>query len=130
MTRKRSAYRPRQISAPVTRELHDHIGMGLHLTYEVLKTAPTHDLVEHLAQMLGMVGLAIEDDEKFSDQQRVIDAGMRVLEKLSDQATTPATETELVPLLNAVNVADRVVPRLDVLRLHNANLKLRALSML
>ena len=128
--RKRSAYQPRPIKAPVTKELHDQIGMGLHLSYAALKCAPSLDIVEHLAQVLGMVGLAIEDDPKFADQQILIDSGMRTLEQIGTKSEVSATDLELLPLLRAVVAADKVVPRLDVLRLHNANLKLRALAML
>lgn len=83
-----------------------------------------------MAQVLGMVGLAIEDDPKFANQQILIDSGMRALEQIGTKSEVSATDLEMLPLLNAVVAADKVVPRLDVLRLHNANLKLRALAML
>lgn len=110
------------------RELHDQIGMGLHLSYEVLKTAPTLELVEHLAQILGMVGLAVENDPKFVDESRTIDAAMRALDHIA--ASTAAGAQELAHLLKGVNAADATVPRLDVIRLHQANIRMHALAAL
>ncbi len=128
MTRKRSAYRPRLVQAPIMRELHDQIALGLHLSYEVVARAPNLEVVEHLAQILGMVGLAVENDPKFVDESRTIDSAMRALDQIA--SSTAATDLELAPLLLGVRAADAVVPRLDVIRLHKANLKLRALAVL
>jgi hypothetical protein len=127
--KRNKPYRPRLIRAPVMRELHDEIAMGLHTAYGTLACAPDRNAIEMLAQILGMIGLAVEGEERFANGLRQIDSGMRALEQIGAKTgELTATKLELAPILNAVRTADAMLPRLDVVKLHLANVKLTAMS--
>lgn len=110
MTRKRSAYRPRVINVPVTKGLHDEIALQMRLAYVVGNS-------DQLRDIFNMVGVAISGDVRFAEEVGVINAGAQAL-----------TGDGLRPIvLAAVNEIDALLPRLDVTRLHMANMKLRKL---
>lgn len=129
MTRKRSAYRPSLKRVPVTKELHDQIGMGLHTAYAVLERAPDATAVDQLAEGLGMVGLAIEGDARFTDALRQVDSAVRALEQIGAKGgTLTTTALELAPIRNAVLEVDSLLPRLDGVKLFQALQKLRVMA--
>jgi hypothetical protein len=128
MSRKRSAYRPTLKKVPVTRELHDQIGMGLHTAYAVLKHAPDRNAVDQLSEGLGMVGIAIENDPRFVGERLQVDSAMRALDQIAAKGEVLSTTSfELVPILNAILTVDSLLPRLDGVKLYLALQKLRAL---
>jgi hypothetical protein len=129
MTRKRSAYRPTLKHVPVMKELHDQIGMGLHTAYAVLERAPDRSALDQLSEGLGMVGLAIDGDERFADSQRQVDSALRALEQIAAKGDTlTVTAFELAPIRNAVSEVDLLLPRLDGVKLYLGLQKLRALA--
>lgn len=127
--RKSSGRRPRLVRAPVMKELHDEIAMGMHLSYAALEVAPNRNSVEMLAQILGMVGIAIESDVRFDVERAQIHVAMQALDRMDAHAEPMASvSAELPHLLNAVVATDAILPRLDVVKLHMANMKLRSLK--
>lgn len=129
MTRKRSAYRPSPKRVPVMKELHDQIAMGLHMAYSFLERAPDAAAVDQLSEGLGMIGLAIESDARFTDELRQVDSGRRALEQIAAKGEKlTATPLELMPIMNAVSAADQILPRLDGVKLFKALQKLRVLA--
>jgi hypothetical protein len=117
MTRKRSAYRPRPVRAPVMPELRDTIAMGLYTAYGVLERGPDEQALEQLRDIFNMVGLAIEGDARFADEMTRVNAG----------ALSIAHNGKWEHVGRAVTVIDLLLPRLDVGSLQRAMTKLRAM---
>lgn len=120
--RKSSGRQPRLVRAPVMK---DEIAMGMHLAYAVLEAAPNRDSVEMLAQILGMIGIAIEDDSRFGSALLQMHAAVQALDRM-DELTRVSQELPYV--LPAIVTADAILPRLDVVKLHLANMKLRSMK--
>jgi len=130
-TKKRNKpYRPRLVKGPVMKELHDVIGMGLHVSYRMLRDNPTEAAFRQLIQILNMVGLTIEGDPRFADEIRIVNSGSLALNQIGAKVgPIGALPYELAPVVNAVNCIDTLLPRLDASKLHQANLKLYALGL-
>lgn len=122
-------YVPKPVRSPVMQELHDQIAMGLHTAYRNLVSAPDENAFSMLARIFNMVGLSIEGDPRFADALILINSGASAMNQIGAK-TGPlrAMPFELLPVRNAVNAIDQLLPRLDVVRLHQANMKLLSMQ--
>jgi len=125
--RKRCNRRPRLIRAPVMKELHDEIAMGMHMAYATLASAPDGNAFNMLASILNMVSLAIDGDSRFPDEARVLQSAVLAMNQIGRKTgALSATQIELLPVRNALGVVDKILPRLDVVKLHLAHTRLPA----
>ena len=116
-----STRKPNAKPVTVPAALHDQIALGMRLLYESVKVEPRLDSINHLAQLLGMVGLAIEEDKRFKPESAQVDSAMRALDQIVVGTSGP---TQAESVLAAVNAADKILPRLLVEKLHKANLRM------
>jgi len=128
--RKRTKkYVPKRVSSPVMPELHDIIAMGMHTSFSTLKSRPDENAFSMLARIVGMVGRAIEGDPRFAAERLQINSAGAALNQIGAKVgPLRATALELLPVLNAVRMIDVILPRLDVAKLHQANLDMACLK--
>jgi len=130
-SKPRHAHRPRLIRIPMTAGLHDQIGMALHTALATLAVAPTRDQFDSVGQIFNMIGVAIEDDARFEVEFQIIESGARAMNQIADcydrTGVLRLTDLELAPVRNAVVTCDQITSRLDVTKLHLANMKLASM---
>jgi hypothetical protein len=125
--RKRTVRKIRLKRAPVTQGLADHIRMGLHSALVVLSTKFASDeTIEQLAEGIDMVGYTIDGDPGFKDEVILLNSGILALQALARRGLPVVpTEFERVPITNAVNAVDAMLPRLDATKLFLALQRVR-----
>jgi hypothetical protein len=130
-SKPRHARRPRLIKIPMMRTIHDMIALELHTAFATLSVAPCRDQFDAIGQIFNMIGLAIEKDSRFPVEFRIVQSGASAMGQISDgfdrTGVLRPTELELLSVRNAVNVCDEILPRLDVTRIHLANVALAAM---
>ncbi len=129
MTRKRSTYRPRLVSIPVMKEMHDQIAMGMHTALAALERDPGENAFSMLASIFNMVGLAIDGDARFDVEMLQVKSGSRAMNQIgAKEGPLRALPLELLPVRNAVNTIDALLPRLNIWGLHHANVQMRGMK--
>lgn len=132
-SKPRHAHKRRLIKIPMTAGLHDQFGMALHGALIGLSLAPDRDQFDNLAQMFNVIGLAIEHDARFKDEALILSSGASAMGQIDDgwrrTGVLRPTALELLPVRNAINVCDQILPRIDVTRLHLAQVELANLRM-
>jgi hypothetical protein len=101
--------------------------MGLHSALVVLSTKFASDeTIEQLAEGIDMVGYTIDGDPRFKDEVILLNSGILALQALARRGLPiAATEFERVPITNAVNAVDAMLPRLDATKLFLALQRVR-----
>lgn len=126
--RPRKVRRPRLMNIPMTKPLHDEFALTLHMALANMSLMPSKDHFDAIAQIFNVVGLAIEDDVRFVVEARILNGGASAMNQISDAFARSAclrpTNLELLPVQQAANICDRILPRLNVTRLHLARLRL------
>jgi hypothetical protein len=129
--RKSAHRRVRLKRVPVTGALLSELRQVMHTQYVVLQTKfATLDNVQMLRDMFDTVGFTIEGDERFSEHMVILNSGFRALKQVAEKgAPVLTTEDERAPVLNAINVIDGILPRLDGTKLYLANVKVNELKL-
>ena len=122
-------YRPRLISIPVT-GLHQEFALHAHAALFMLGHAPSNDSFDALAGILNLIQVAIENDERFTHEAKLINGGAMTLNQVAKKvaARMRLKEHEFASLRVAVNTVDAIFTRLDVSRLYVAQAVLRDLQ--
>lgn len=124
----RHAHKPRLIKIPMTAGLHDQFGMALHAAFAALSVAPDRDQFDNIAQYFNVIGLAIEHDARFKDEALILNSGASAMQQIDGgwrrTGVLRPTALELLPVRNAINICDEILPRIDVTRLHLAQVQL------
>lgn len=119
-------YRPRLIRIPVTKTLHQELAMHAHGALVTLRYAPDPDAFESLATMMNVVQIAIDKDERFVHEAKLIRGGAATMSQIMRKvdARLPLQDHELASIEVAVTAMDQIFPRLDVTKLHLSRLAL------
>lgn len=127
---KRKAYKPKPIRIPMTKALYDEFGLQMHMSLATLRTKPCNEAFDALGWIFNVVVTTIERDERFTDSLIHIHSGIRMMNQISNKCTAglPLKDYELACLFSASNVIDEILPRLDITKMHMANLKLRGIA--
>lgn len=124
----RHAHRPRLIRIPMMTDLHNEFGLVLHTALAALASAPDREQFDAIAQIFNVVGIAIDRDLRFGDEARILAGGAAAMNQIDDgyrrTGALRPTALELAPVRNAVNVCDEILSRLDVTKLHLAQVRL------
>jgi hypothetical protein len=127
--KRNKPYRPRPVRLPVAKGFHDIVAMGMHTAFVTLRDAPNEDAFAQLARIFRMIDMSMEGDVKFADEQRIIDSGFAAMNQIGAKVgLIGARPYELMPVLNAINCIDRLLPRLDVMKIHLANTRVQVLE--
>jgi hypothetical protein len=130
MTRpKNKKYRPKPIRIPVT-GLHSEMALHLHAALMTLRYQPSVDAFDMLAGILNMIQVTIENDERFIHEAKLINGGAATLNQIARKIESGQSlqEFELGSIQVAVNTVDLILARLDVTRMHLAQLTVRKLQ--
>jgi hypothetical protein len=130
-TKPRHAHKPRLIKIPMMKSMRNMIALELHTAFATLSIAPCRDQFDAIGQIFNMIGLAIEKDSRFPVEFRIVQSGTSAMVQISDgfdrTGVLRPTDLELLSVRNAVNVCDEILPRLDITRMHLANVALAAM---
>lgn len=126
---KRKAYKPRPIRIPMTKTLFDEFGMQMHTALAALRVAPDEDQFCALAMIMNVVSVAIQDDSRFDEYRIYVNTGISMMNQISNKCTAmlPLRDYEIASLTIAVSAIDEMLPRMDVTKLHLANMTLKGL---
>ena len=123
----RKKYRPRMIRIPMCQALHDEFGMQMHTALATLRTSPTREAYDALGWLINCVFITIANDPKFEDALAPIDAAIKMMNKLGQRCEgSSLSDYEIACLTSCVSLMDDILPRLDVTKIHLANLSLKA----
>lgn len=125
----RKSYKPKPIRIPMTKSLYDEFGLQMHTALASLRLQPTEDQFCALATIINVVSIAIKDDARFDDSRIYINSGINMMNQISNKcaAGLPLKDFEMACLTVAVSAVDDILPRLDVTKLHLANLTLKGM---
>lgn len=114
----------------MSKALHDEFGLQMHMALATLRTKPCVEAFDALGWIFNVVVITIEGDERFTDDLIHIHSGIRMMNQISNKCTAgiPLKDYELACLFSAANVIEEILPRLDITKLHMANLKLRGIA--
>lgn len=117
--RRRKPYRPKPIHIPMT-GLRDTIALHMHSSLAALAATGDVDSFDSLAGIMNMVGVAIQNDERFTHEFRLVSGGAMALNEVARlvDASVSIGEHHLAPVRVAVTAIDEILPRLDVARLY------------
>ena len=120
--------KPRLISIPMSKPLYDSISMQLHTALATLRTAPCTEAYDAIGWLFNVVAVVAEKDKRFTSQMIHIYSGIRMMNQIQNkcEAGLPLKDYELACLFSAVQTVDEILPRLDVSKIHLANLHLKA----
>ncbi len=126
---KDKKYRPRMIKIPVT-GLHRDLALHAHAALVTLRYSPSVDAFDMLAGIINMIQVTIENDERFTHEAKLITGGAATLNQISKkiEAHLALHEHELASIGVAVNTVDSILSKLDVSRMHLAQLSVRKLQ--
>lgn len=110
-SRRTKRYTPRPIRTPLMGPTCDRISLDMHLALARLFTVPTHDARDDLADVLNKVGLAIENDARFTEELTVLNRAALVLDPY--QPPTVLDDDARVVLAHAASVIDTILGLLD-----------------
>jgi hypothetical protein len=115
---------------PMGSVLRDQFRLQLHTSLSALKTAPSTDAFDGLAEIFNVVGWALRDDAQHSREANVIEVGAAALNRIENHVflTQRIAETEIATITAAVNEIDNLLGRLDVSKLYLAMRELRAMG--
>ena len=120
------------VSIPVPSELHDQMAMTLHAALHMVRTQPGIEHYDAIAEVLSIVKLTVQDDERFQEEWRVLAQGVNDLIALAESAATcgvsQPSEQQLRHITNAVNLGDYLIARLDLTKMYTAMQTLRAMA--
>ena len=123
----RKKYRPRMIKIPMSKPLHDEFAIQMHTALATLRVAPTTEAYDALGWLINCVFITILSDSKFEGDLATIDAAIKTMNKLGQRCEgSPLTDYEIACLTSCVSLMDDILPRLDVGKIHLANLSLKA----
>ena len=113
----------------MTAKLRDEIAMQLHASFATLRTNPDTDAFCAVGSIMNMVNVAIQNDKRLDEHRLFIDAGSRMMNQISNkvQAGIHLSNLESACLSLAIKAVDEILPRLDVTKLHLANVSLRSM---
>lgn len=115
------------VKIPMCKPLADEFAMQMHVALATLRTAPAIEAYDALGWLINCVFVTIANDPKFEDDLAPIDAAIKTMNKLGQRCEgSPLTDYEIACLTSCVSLIDDLMPRLDVSKLHLANLKLKA----
>jgi hypothetical protein len=107
--------------------LHDEFGMQMHTALATLRTSPTREAYDALGWLINCVFITIANDPKFEDALAPIDAAIKMMNKLGQRCEgSSLSDYEIACLTSCVSLMDDILPRLDVTKIHLANLSLKA----
>ncbi len=104
--------------------------MHAHAALVTLRYAPDPDAFESLATMMNVVQIAIDKDERFLHEAKLIRGGAATMSQVMHKvdARLPLQNHELASIEVAVTTMDQIFPRLDVTKLHLSRLALSSLK--
>lgn len=116
---------------PMGSVLRDQFRLQLHTSLSALRTAPSTDAFDGLAEIFNVVGWALRDDAQHSKEASVIEVGAAALNRIENHIflTQRIAETEIATITTAVNEIDNLLGRLDVSKLYLAMRELRAMGL-
>ena len=123
---KDKKYHPKPIRIPVT-GLHREMALHAHAALVTLRYSPSIDAFDMLAGILNMIQMTIANDERFVHEAKLINGGAATLNQISKKVESGLAlqEHELASIQVSVNAVDSILSRLDVTRMHLAQLTLR-----
>ena len=126
---KNKKYRPRLIHIPVT-GLHREMAMHAHAALVTLRYAPSPDAFDMVAGILNMIQVTIKNDGRFVHEAKLITGGAATMNQVSKKidARLALQEHELASICVAVNTVDAILSKLDVSRMHLAQLSVRQMQ--
>ena len=126
---KDKKYRPRIIKIPVT-GLHRELALHAHAALAALRYSPSVDAFDMLAGIINMIQVTIENDERFTHEAKLITGGAATLNQISKkiESRLALQEFELASIQVSVNAVDSILSRLDVTRMHLAQLTVRKIQ--
>lgn len=128
----RKPYRRRIERVPVMPELIKEFEEQLRISLACLRTSPSIESFDAVAEILNVIALTLESLKrpKLHASYKIITSGssamMQIEGKRERTGKVHMSDIEYLPILNAVNEALTVLPRLDVMSIYCALQKLRA----
>ncbi|MFT0547888.1 hypothetical protein ACMHYO_16355 [Allopusillimonas ginsengisoli] len=119
--RKHRTYQPKPVRIPMT-GLRDTIALHMHASLAALTYGADTRSFDSLANIINMVGLTIQHDDRCAHEYRLVQGGamaMNDIGKLIDAGLRPQ-EHHLAPVRVAVNAIDNVLGWIDVAKLYTA----------
>lgn len=117
-------YRPRHIHVPVMPELQKEFMFASHGALAALRLAPNAEAFDQLADLFNVISVALQDT---GGRSVILESGMRALQTVCDRAEQTGHlalgRYEQPPIENAVLECEALVRQLDILRLHQARIK-------
>lgn len=116
--RKRSAHVAKLPRIPVT-GLHGEIALTLHLCMAVITVDGTVELFAQLQDIFNLIGLTIENDERFEAELKVLNCGSRAMNTIGARpGAIYLLDTEIEQMRAAAATIDALLPRLDVSKMY------------
>ena len=124
----RKKYRPRMVRIPMGKNLHDAFGMQMHASLATMRVQPCLEAWDALGWIFNVVCVTIKDDARFTSEMTQIQQGVEAMNECLPcaESNTMMPYSVTAQLTAAVSVIDDILPRLDVTKLHLANLSLKA----
>lgn len=120
-------YKPRLVKIPMSKNLYDEFSLQLHTALATLRIAPCTEAYDAIGWLFNVVVVVAEKDKRFDDEMIHLYSGIRMMNQIQNkcEAKLPLKDYELACLFSAVQTVDEILPRLDVSKLHIANLHLK-----
>ena len=111
----------------MSKSLHDEFGIQMHMSIATLRTSPCLEAFDSLGWLFNVVIVTVEHDPRFTDDLIHLHSGIRMMNQIANKCTAglPLKDYELACITSAASVVDDILPRLDITKLHFANLQLR-----
>ncbi len=102
--------------------------MQLHTALATLRTALCLEAYDAIGWLFNVVVIVVEKDNRFKDDLIHLYSGIRMMNQIQNKCEAGLTlkDYELACLFSAVQTVDEILPRLDVSKIHLANLHLKA----
>lgn len=129
--KRKKAYQPKLPRIPVMPELQMEFMFAGHGALAALRLAPNAEAFDQLAAMFNVIYLALQGTGRRSV---ILESGMRALQDVADRQQRSGVlalgRFELPPIETATLECEKLVRELDVMSLHLAGIKTRALAQL
>lgn len=124
----RKKYRPRMVRIPMGKSLHDAFCIQMHASLATMRVQPCLEAWDALGWIFNVVCVTIKDDNRFTSEMTQIQQGVEAMNECLPcaESNKPMPDSVTASLTIAVSVIDDILPRLDVTKLHLANLSLKA----
>ena len=121
--------KPRLVRIPMSKALYEQFSMQLHTALATLRTAPCLEAYDAIGWLFNVVAVVAEEDKRFKDDLIHLYSGIRMMNQIQNkcEAKLPLKDYELACLFSAVQTVDEILPRLDVSKIHLANLHLKGM---